>query len=315
MHNNAIAQGVYFMANNKVLDLTTAFLNSFRMHNKDLPLCLIPYNDHFEQIEVLKDIYNFSIFNNKEMLEICDNISIKFHGNVVGAYRKIVAWEGNFEQFIYIDIDTVVLESLSFVWKNLSHCKIFTSHSNLSEIRKWVWKDSIYENPKLNKFQIEYATNTGFIVSTKNILSMNWIIGQVDEALTLKNHMELFCMEQPFLNYLIVTSGFNYGSLLQFSLRGVGKGNNKDVKLEFWAGLPGGLVKKGRLIDPSRRPIFLVHWAGVWRENDEDLTKIPYQKLWHYYRNLDPIHLPEPKYETQNGFLNHIRNYFKIRNG
>lgn len=307
-----ITQGVYFMANNKVVDLVIAFLNSFRIHNKDLPLCLIPYNDDIEQIEALKDIYNFSVFDNKELLEICDTISVKFHGNTVGAYRKMVAWEGKFEQFIYIDIDTIVLESLSFVWKNLSHCKIFTSHSNLSEIRKWVWKDSIYENKKLSIKQIEYATNTGFIVSTKNILSMNWIIDQVEEALTLKEDMELLCMEQPFLNYLIVTSGYNYGSLLQFTLRGIGRGANKDIKLEFWAGLPGGIVKKGILIDPYRRPLFLVHWAGVWRQNDEDLTKIPYQKLWIYYRNLDPLHLPEPEYETQHNILNRILHYFKI---
>lgn len=42
-----IKQCVYFMANNKVLDMTIAFLNSFRMHNKELPLCLIPYNNDF----------------------------------------------------------------------------------------------------------------------------------------------------------------------------------------------------------------------------------------------------------------------------
>lgn len=312
MNTPIITQGVYFMANNKVVDLVTAFLNSFRIHNKDLPLCLIPYNDDFEQIVVLKDIYNFSVFDNQELLDFCDAISIKFHGNTVGAYRKMVAWEGNFEQFIYIDIDTIVLDSLSFVWKNLSHCKIFTSHSNVSEIRKWVWKDSIYENERLTKTQIEYAANTGFIVSTKNILSMNWIIDQVDEALTLKEDMELLCMEQPFLNYLIVTSGYNYGSLLQFSIRGVGRGVNSDVKFEFWAGLPGGIVKKGRLIDPYRRPLFLIHWAGVWQQNNEDLTKIPYRKLWIYYRHLDPLHLPEPEYKTQRSTLNRLLDYFKM---
>lgn len=292
-----IKQGVYFMANNKVLDMTIAFLNSFRMHNKELPLCLIPFNNNFEQIEALKDVYNFSVFDNQELLETCDAISVKFHDNVCGAYRKLVAWEGNFEQFIYIDIDTVVIDSLSFVWANLTHCKIFTSHSNLPEIREWVWKDSIYSKNKLNKSQIEYATNTGFIVSTKNTLPMSWVLDQVEEALTLKEDMALFCMEQPFLNYLIVTSGYNYGSLLRFFMSDINQEKDRGIKLEFWAGLPRGTVKNGRLISPYRQSIFLVHWAGVWRENDGDLTKIPYQKLWEYYRNLDPLHLPEPEYE------------------
>jgi hypothetical protein len=306
-----ITQGVYFMANNRVLELTTAFLNSFRTHNKDLMLCLIPYNDDFEQVAALKDTYNFSVFANQELLEICDAISLRFHDNIVGAYRKMVIWEGDFEQFIYIDIDTIVLESLSFVWKNLSHCKIFTSHSNLPEIQKWVWKDSIHKRDKLRRSQIEYAANTGFIVSTRKILPISWIIDQVDEALLLKEDMELFCMEQPFLNYLIVTSGYNYGSLLQFFRWDIGRDISRGIKLEFWAGLPGGKVKKGKLIDPYRRPLFLVHWAGVWRENDEDLTKIPYQKLWSYYRNLDPLNLPEPEVKTENSVLNRILGSFK----
>ncbi|MEO8239018.1 MAG: hypothetical protein ABI576_13010 [Flavobacterium sp.] len=287
------------MANNKVLDMTLAFLNSFRVHNKELPLCLIPFNDDFSEIEVLQKVYNFSVFDNQELLETCDAISIKFHGNVVGAYRKMVIWEGVFEQFIYIDIDTVLLDNLSFVWKHLTHCKIFTSHSNIPEIREFVWKDSIYSKNKLNKSQIEYATNTGFIVSTKNKLPISWIIDQVDEALTLKEDMVLFCMEQPFLNYLIVTSGYNYGSLLRFLITDFSTGNNRGVKLEFWAGLPGGIVEKGKLLNPNRHPLFLIHWAGVWRENDGDLTKIPYQKLWEYYRNLDPLHLPEPNNEIK----------------
>lgn len=282
-------QGVYFLANNKVLEMTTAFLNSFRMYNKDLDLCLIPYNEDFDKIEILKDIYNFSVFSNHELLKICDEISIKFHGNIVGAYRKLVIWEGEFEEFIYIDIDTVLLDNLSFVWQNLKHCRIFTSHSNLPEIRKWVWKDSIYNKSKLNKTQIEYAANTGFIVSSKNILSMSWIRDQVNDALLYKDDMELFCMEQPFLNYLIVTSGYNYGSLLVFYMWGGTITEN--IKLECWAGLPGGTSKNGKFNDPYKRPVFLMHWAGVWRENNGDLTKVPYVELWNFYRNLDPMNL------------------------
>jgi|GEM_PF-747836 len=300
MNIHTKSKGVYFLANNKVFEMTTAFLNSFRTYNKDLSLCLIPYNNEFDQIEAMKNIYDFSIFTNEELLKSCDDISIKFHGNVVGAYRKLVAWEGEFEQFIYIDIDTIVLDSLSFVWENLSHCKIFTSHSNMPEIRRWVWKDSIYTHSKLNIAQIEYATNTGFIASSKNILPMSWILEKVEEALILKDDMELLCMEQPFLNYLIVTSGYNYGSLFVFFMWG---GTiTKDIKLECWAGLPGGIVRGGKFKDPHKRPIFLMHWAGVWRENNEDLAKIPYVELWNYYRNLDPLNLSAPLEEQKKGF-------------
>ena len=38
--------GVYFLANDHVLPWVRSFVRSFRQHNPDLPLCLIPFNDH-----------------------------------------------------------------------------------------------------------------------------------------------------------------------------------------------------------------------------------------------------------------------------
>lgn len=311
MHINS-SRGVYFLANNKVLNLTIAFLNSFRAHNNDLSLCFIPYDDNIDEIVALRDTYDFVMYENTDLLEVCDQISMKFHGIKVGAYRKIVIWEGLYDQFIYIDIDTIVLKNLSFVWKNLKHCKIFTSHSNLSHIQRWVWKESIYDRGKLSKLQIEYAANTGFIVSTKETIQINWVLDQVEDALELKDDMQLLCMEQPFLNYLIVTSGYNYGSLLSFYNWDILNGNNSGVELEYWAGLPGGKIKKGTFIAPEKRPTFLLHWAGVWRNNNEDLTSIPYSNIWNYYRNLNSNNVTASnKKKTNNIFSRLFSNFNK----
>lgn len=306
------SKGVYFLANNKVLNLTIAFLNSFKAHNYDLDLCFIPYDDDIDEIIHLRHTYNFVVYENMDLLELCDQISIKFHGIKVGAYRKLAIWEGFYDQFIYIDIDTIVLKNLSFVWKNLNHCKIFTSHSNLSHIRRWVWKESIYNSGKLSNLQIEYAANTGFIVSTKGTIQMNWVVEQIEAALVLKDDMQLLCMEQPFLNYLIVTSGYNYGSLLSFYNWDALNGTNTGVELEYWAGRPGGKTRKGTFISPEKRPTFLLHWAGVWR-NNEDITSIPYFEIWDYYRNLNTkkIEIPNKK-KAKNIFSKLFANLNKI---
>jgi hypothetical protein len=75
--------------------------------------------------------------------------------------------------------------------------------------------------------------------------------------------MELICKEQPFLNFLIVTSGLNYTSL-QVLLDSIHYPQNY---VEYWAGhrkkyLRGQLkaLHYGKL-----REIFLIHWAGVWQ--------------------------------------------------
>jgi len=273
-------RGVYFLANNKIIELAIAFLNSFREHNPTIPLCLIPYDDNVDQILALRDKYSFTLFEDQDLLRACDVISEKFHGKTLGAYRKLVAWEGKFDEFAYVDTDTVVVDNIDFVFENLEHTEIFTSHSNIPALRKWVWKDSIESKKALSREQMAFSANTGFFVSKAKLLDMTYIQSQVDAALELKDDMELHCMEQPFLNYLIVTSNFSYGSLLTFYQSGV----NRRVKFEWWAGRPGGIVKGGRLTARRSLPVFLVHWAGLWQSGNGSLVEIPYKKLWDYYR-------------------------------
>jgi hypothetical protein len=267
------SRGVYFLANNKVFEQVVAFLRSFRTHNPDIPLCLIPFDSDFDRIAALKTTYSFSIFDDANLLASCDAISEKFHGFVLGTYRKLVAWEGIFDAFIYIDVDTVVIESVDFAFEYLKHGDYIASHSNLENIRCWVWKDSVYATNLLTPPQIEYSANTGFFVSRRGLLPMKHCLAKVSGALELKDSMELDCMEQPFLNYLIVTSGYSHTSLLQLLIAGIAPA----AKLEWWAGMAGARVDGGKIYHPDGLPIFLVHWAGCWKSR-------PYKELWDFYR-------------------------------
>jgi hypothetical protein len=93
--------------------------------------------------------------------------------------------------------------------------------------------------------------------------------------------MELSCMEQPFLNYAVVTSGYIYTSLTNLYRAGV----SSDLKFEFWAGTGGAHVDDGSL--SYKMPIFLVHWAGIWKQLDGKTAELPYVELWQHYRNLN----------------------------
>ena len=285
MKNHQQALGVYFLANNMVFEQVVAFLRSFRKHNPSIPLCLIPYDDAFDKITALRHTFSFTVFNDSERLASCDAISARFHGRVLGAYRKLAAWEGIFESFIYIDVDTVVIDSIDFAFDSLEYADYVASHSNLSNIRQFVWKESIYQSHILTSSQIEYAANTGFFVSRRGTLSINKCLANVDSALELKPHMELSCMEQPYLNYLVVTSGCDYTSLLVLRDRGTGVMPN--AALEWWGGLPGGRVDGGKLHAPYDAPIFLVHWAGFTKSCKNLGEELPYKELWNFYRRSD----------------------------
>lgn len=294
-------KGVYFLANNRVLELCIAFLNSFRLYNKDLPLCLIPYDGEYDALEALSGQYGFFIFPDKELLISYDTLSLHFHDKVAGHYRKLAIWNGPFDSFVYIDMDTVVLRDFDFIFQLLSRYDILNASSDIPEARKWVWHDSVFHTTELTREQIAYAANTGFIASKKGLITHAAILEKAMHARTLSAHMNLYCFEQPFLNYLIVTSGKRYNSLYQLHRE------HQWIPREQWAGEKKGIVRNGKIYFKGRGgAILFLHWAGEWHVYPREQKVIrflqrlrlmppvppatsflmPYKKLWKYYRFL-----------------------------
>ena len=261
--------GIYFIASDTTYDLVVACLNSIRVFEPLLPLCLIPYNSECSRISSLSDIYKFTIWTDEDVLHRCYAISRLFHANTVGQYRKLAAWEGEFDEFVYIDIDTVLLSRLELGLRLLTSYDVVTGTSNLESIRKYVWKGDIED--LMPNLDTEYAANTGFILSKRGVLSLSEAEAKAKESLLIKDCMELECTEQPFLNYLIVTSGCRYSSLSQ--IRRVEK--RRDLPVEIW----GGLFDDDIL--HLSKGVQLVHWAGRWQDGTQ--LKSP---TWRHFRYL-----------------------------
>jgi hypothetical protein len=299
--NNKI-RGVYFLADDRLLELGIAFLNSFRKYNPELPLCFIPYNDNVSEMVKLQEAYGFSVFDDRDLLKKYDDLSLSLHPYRFGHYRKLAIWEGVFDEFIYIDIDTVVLSSFDFVFEFLNTYDYIAASSNIPYTRKWVWKDSVFSGGDLSEEQINFAANTGFIASGKGALSLDDVYAGIPGAQKILSHMNLYCYEQPFLNYLVVTSGMRYTGLSVLSKQK----EFAHLKKERWAGDKGGEVNRGRIRFGRDEAILFLHWAGEWQLYRKEkavrtfIHKIfgghkpfpatswfmPYKKLWKYYRFL-----------------------------
>ena len=300
--------GVYFLCNDSLIEMAIAFLNAFRLYNPNLPLCLIPYrDDDITQLRNLAEIYNYSIFTNSGILAACDKI-----GNRMKTYdyrfRKLAIWEGDFDNFIYLDVDNIVLEDLSSLFQLLHTYEFVVCDSNIAGNIRWVWKDSIPLREKIGAAQVEFAANTSFILSRKGALSLAEVESQIGAIDDLVPHMQLVCGEQPLLNYLIATSGKKATSLSELHKNGA------NVGIGYWAGIarksetaaqvhPKGTLK---LQGTSDRVIF-IHWSGLWHARSIDkfvygflrlcglgrggmrATKLwfPHKRLWLYYRNLN----------------------------
>lgn len=126
----------------------------------------------------------------------------------VWALRKLATWQGIFDEFVYIGIDTVVLENLDVVFSFLRDFDFMTSHAYIPWIVKFVWNESIFRIKRLTQQQILFATNTGFIVSRRNALSLDDVEAKLPSALELAPHMALEYKEQPLING---SSGFSVG--------------------------------------------------------------------------------------------------------
>ncbi|WFE29199.1 hypothetical protein O7623_08440 [Solwaraspora sp. WMMD791] len=276
----AVRRGVYFLANDGVLEQALAFLNSFRTYHPWTPLCLVPFAGDIDALRALRHQYEFEIFDDHAVLDRCDEIGYAFHGATSGQYRKLAIWHGPYDEFVYIDCDTVVLHNVHFVYRYLDDYSFVTSHSHQPEIRRWVWRDSIHDVGVLTDEQIAFAANTGFVASRRGNLSLAHAAARLPEALALAAHMELTCAEQPFLNYLIVTSGTPYTSLYTIAATT----GAWDLPAERWAGDPSFVVHNGRIVEPAA-PTLMLHWAGEWARARRENTTIPYHDLWSYYRH------------------------------
>jgi hypothetical protein len=278
-----VTRGVYFLANDTVLEQTLGFLNSFRTYNPDLPLCLVPFADDDARVRALAGQFGFTVWSDDAILQQCDEISRAFHdGDTSGQYRKLAMWSGDFDEFIYIDTDTIVLEPVDFAFHHLARYDFLTSHSHLPHLRQWVWHESIVDTGALTAEQINFSANTGFIVSRAGLIDVMKVAADLVAPLALAPHMELLCAEQPLLNYLIVTSGRSYSSLSQIAT----ETGDPDIPLEQWAGRDIGRVDAGRLSCPDCRRVLLVHWAGEWHRVRSVGGQLPYYDLWHHYRTM-----------------------------
>lgn len=284
-------RGVYFLADDNVIDLAIAFLNSFRKHNPRIALCLIPFSKYTDKIEKLYSKYNFEIYQNKESLTHFQTISLHFFDHrPINQFKKFTIWNGPFDEFIYIDVDTVILENIDFAFQFLQEYDIITSWANTPESRKFVWKDGIYETGKLTNEQINYSANTGFIISRKGIIALGDVDNKLAKGIFLSPYMVEKSFEQSFLNYMIVISGKRYTSLSMLA----SSGRYPDIMLEVHAD-EKGKIKDGKFIARDKAyPIVMVHWAGRWQPQWIDrLFKrniryfMPHKKLWNYYRFLN----------------------------
>ncbi|MDJ1169419.1 methionine synthase [Roseofilum sp. BLCC_M154] len=288
-------QGIYIVANNKVKENAIALLNSIRMYDPGITVYMIPFNEEYQETaQILGEKHNVQVFPDLDLVEeFTSKIGEIFDRDFLALpnkMRKLVAWFGPLDDFLYIDTDIIVFEKMSDILSYLSDygficCDYHHSGRGLQDI----FSPLVKEQNLFTEAELQDVFNSGFWASKKTAFSQEQMYTLLQECAQHREYFDFSSQvtDQPILNYLVLKSIPKRLNLVKLPEGVPGS----------WAGSSHFEEKDHVLYDKGKRLMYL-HWAGSPMRQGG-----PYRQLWRYYRYLGdpnpPADPPAPKPEPQ----------------
>lgn len=275
--------GIYITANDKVLDQAIALLNSIRLHDAEVPVILIPYDDNYHKVfKSLDQIFNVRLYEDLDLIERLSTRLQQIFGSEFFArpnqFRKQACWFGEFDRFLYIDTDIIVFEKIIQCLAHLDKYDFICSDYQHAGGLKNVFTPEILQANVLTETECLDIFNCGFWGSKKQRISESELYETFTECAT---HPEFFdfsqkTSDQPIINYLVLKRIQKRLNLVKRPEKAPGN----------WAGSPHFVRQGNILVDPHlNQPLQYLHWAGIRIQ-----PGCPYWSIWRHYR-----YLHEPK--------------------
>jgi Mannosyltransferase putative len=286
--------GICTLANDRVYDQLIALLNSIEVIlGSNIPVCIYPFDEHIEQIkaEVAKRS-NVFIYEDSASIQRWDEFMQaaaperlnrkKFR--LYGAHRRFCAFDGPFENFIYLDADTLAMNSLDAVFDKLDKYDFVVYDFQFRDPTK------VYniQSPKLlevfeqNRIDSEIFCS-GFYGSKQGLFDQNtrdWLVAELKSG-----DAEILYAgagEQPLLNYMVMKTGissYNFAYSLPDNLKTGCSVTSKHF-----------LARDNIFYDKGNRLTY-IHYIGVQpdlirRVCAGENIEFPYRDLFLHYRYL-----------------------------
>ena len=292
-------QGICTLGNDVVYDQIVALLNSIdAILGPETPVCVFPFDEKLERLSAeISRRPNVSLYDNQEIITQWDEFmagaspaSINRQYRIYGGHRRFCAFNGPFEQFVYMDADTLLMSPLDVIFKKLDEydCVVYDF--------QFLHPEKVYnvKSPKLTQvFSQELIDSqifcSGFYSSKRGLFDQEkcqWLLSNLQEG----GEPEILYPrgDQPVLNYMFMRSEipiYNFADHLPQTIRT----GNSVTSSHFQE-------KEHILYDKGNRLTF-IHYIGVQpnmmtRVCSGENLDFPYRDLFLYYRYL---HEPEKR--------------------
>jgi hypothetical protein len=312
-----MTKGIYTFANDVVFDQLVALLNSIEANvDPAIPVCIIPYDDQLDRVRSeIKQRSNVTLFKNAESIAYWEDFAARAWGSHRKAqrvwkergwsstyrlerHRKLCCLDGEFDQYVYFDADTLALSSLDRVFEKLNqfdwvtydfqHCSDFNYIVDCSE-------------PKLfDLFSQDYLAShlfcSGWFASKKGVFDrarLNELLNKLESGES--EVMAWRDSDQAVLNYLVLRSGISYCNLAF----------EADATGCHWTSQFH--EKDHRLYDDNDRQVTYLHYMSVSSSQFRQLcaghdVELPYRDLFLHYRYLKSPHDRPQQFKSPSAF-------------
>jgi hypothetical protein len=206
--------GLYILANDDALKWLEPFLSSLRMHNRRVPVTVIPYDENCAK--ALRLAARYGCDSLQMDLAPYDKIGARFHPDepiALHIYRKLAIFDGPYSRFLYLDIDTVVAINLDEIDRMMS-----CTYHDICFYRT-AMPDRNFADPALSDLaEARYPAhgnrgfNAAFIMGRRGTFSLSQLSSLASQPERLATRLGP-AREQAFLNYCVLTSGLRATTL------------------------------------------------------------------------------------------------------
>ncbi|MEG3859287.1 Npun_R2821/Npun_R2822 family protein [Microcoleus sp. herbarium12] len=319
-----MTNGIYILGNDVVFDHLVALLNSLEVNGaQDIPVCIIPYDDNLKKVRShFSSLHHVTLFENTDSIQFWEDFATQVwtsHAKAqkiwqakgwkpvhcLGMHRKFCCFDGPFDKFIYFDADTLLMNSLDYIYQKLDEFDLVANDFQYKSDLNYVFdlsSQKLAEIFSIDRLQSQIFC-AGWFASKKGIINRN-NSGKMLEYLT-SGEAEILSLrgtDQPLFNYLVARCKISFYNFAYSRSEQV-TGNHWSSQFD---------VIDSILYDRGRRLTYL-HYMSISAAKFTRLcagedVEIPYRDVFLHYRYLNS---PEtrPKLAPPNLLLRLRRNF------